>query len=102
MIKDENFKILKTSNFKTIEDVSYYLLLFLPLPIIMAVIFSVPVYYSFKTKNIIYFTFIIFLYLIIEYFIYVYFTSDTHIDTNGIYNALIGLIVFTIMFYNNL
>lgn len=98
MVKNSNYKILKPSNYSSLEDISYYLLLFLPLPIIMLLVFSVPIYYSLKSEKTLFFTGVFVLFLVLEYFIYTHLTSQQHIDKNGLFNALISLLVFTVVF----
>ena len=90
------------NNFGTMEDFIFALFVFLPLPLISIIIFAIPLYYSFKIKSLLIFFLIFFLYIIIEYFIYTYLTSQQHIDKNGLYNALISIIVFGLMFFKQI
>lgn len=102
MIKDSNYDLLKTGNFKSGQDILYHILLFAPLPLISTIIFTIPLYYSFKIKNLIVFTGVFLLYLILEYLIYTYLTSQKSVDVNGVYNALISIIVFSLMFIKSI
>jgi hypothetical protein len=61
--------------------------------------FSIPIYFSFSTKKPIFFILIIIGFLIAEYFIYVYFTSQEYfVDKNGILNMIIS-VVFLLLFF---
>ncbi|MGY0427012.1 MAG: hypothetical protein ACWIPI_09345 [Polaribacter sp.] len=102
MIKDSNYELLKISNFKSGQDILYHILLFAPLPLISTVIFTIPLYYSFKIKNLIVFIGVFLLYLILEYLIYTYLTSQKPVDVNGVYNVLISIIVFSLMFIKSI
>jgi len=99
MFKNADFKLLEVNNIKKGEDLFYYLWLILFLPLVQILIFSAPLYYSFKVKNPLYFLLIISIIFIAEYFIYVFFTSDKHVDMNGIYNGIIGALLLLLFFF---
>ena len=97
MFKNQNFYILNISNFKSLENIIYYLFIFLLLPFILIFIFTLPVYFSLKIKNSFFYFFMFFLFLVLEYFIYVYFNSEKVLDKNGFYNSVISVVIFTFM-----
>ncbi|SHJ73129.1 hypothetical protein SAMN04488508_1281 [Aquimarina spongiae] len=101
MIKSNNYKIPNIAKSRISEDAFYYLLLYIPLPLISIILFTAPLYYSLKSKSMSIFAAVFALYLIIEYFIYTYLTSQSHIDENGVLNLIIGIIIFGIMFYKH-
>ncbi len=79
-------------------DLFYYLWIFLFLPVVCMFIFTAPLYFIFKKKNTIYFTLIIIVFLVAEYFIYTYFASQANL-MNGLYNEVIGLLILFIFFF---
>jgi uncharacterized membrane protein len=102
MFKNADYKLLKISNFKTLEDILYYIFLFFPLPLSNTIVFIAPLYYSLRARNYIVFALIFGCYLLLEYFIYTYLTSQQHIDANGVINSVLSLLVFGLMFFNEL
>ena len=102
MAVHKNFEMLDLSDIRNAGDVFYYLWLVLFLPAIGVLFFSVPLYFSFKIKSSILFTLFIILIFFIEYFVYVYYTSDKHIDTNGVYNGIISLLIFYLFFFKQI
>jgi len=102
MFKESNFKLLDVSNIKNGADLFYFLWLLLFLPIVCMLIFSGPLYFSFKVKNVAYFLLIISAYIIMEYFVYVFFTSDKHVDMNGIYNGILSILFLLLFFYKQI
>lgn len=98
MFKNDNYGLLKVNEIKNGGDLFYYLWLFLFLPIVCMVIFSAPVYFSFKVKRPIYFTLIIIAVLIVEYFFYTWSASQADL-MNGVYNGLISVAFLLLFFY---
>jgi hypothetical protein len=98
MFKNADFRLLEIGNVKRGHSITYFLLVMLPLPVISMILFSVPIYYSFKLKNIFLFILLIGGILVSEYFVYVFFTSERHIDMNGIYNGVLSLLFFILFF----
>ena len=79
----------------TIHYVIYILISVLPL----IFVFSIPIYFIFRLKKVIYILLLIVLTILSEYFIYVYlYTSQTHININGVYNGIIGILLFVLFF----
>lgn len=102
MVKTHNYKLLEISNIKNGEDLFYYLWIILFIPIVDMLFFSVPFYFSFKVKKGISFFILIGLILVLEYFVYVYFTSQKYIDMNGVYIELISLVVLYLFFFRKI
>lgn len=98
MFKNDNYALLKVNSIRNKEDLFYYLWLFLFLPVVCMLIFSIPMYYSFRAKSAMYFTFIICAILVVEYFIYTWLASQANL-MNGIYNGIISIIFLTLFFY---
>ncbi len=100
MLKNNDFNLLKWKNITDGSSLTYFLLV-MSIPIILSMLlFSAPIYYSFKTNRRIWFTLIISIVFAGEYFIYVWGTSQKYFqDMNGVYNLIIGLIVFALFFY---
>jgi|SRR5690554_430994 len=101
IIKDENYKLLKISSYKKVEDVLYLLLIYLPLPLICSIIFIFPFNYILKSKSYLIALVVFILFLLIEYFIYTSLASQLNLK-NGLYNGLISLIIFVLMFYKQI
>lgn len=101
MFKNDNYTLLGFSDLKTGEDWFYYLWLFLFLPIVSFIIFTLPMYFSFKAKNGVYFTIIIAVILIVEYILYTGLASQSDL-TNGIYNGVISLLLFLLFFFKQI
>lgn len=98
MFKNSNYGLLKANEIKNREDLFYYLWLFLFLPIVCMVIFSAPVYFSFKVKRPIYFALIIIAVLVVEYLFYTWSASQADL-VNGVYNGLISIAFLLLFFY---
>lgn len=102
MIKMIDYRFLRVNELKNAGDLFYYSWLILFLPMVSMILFSAPIYYSFKLKNIFSFSVAILSILTAEYFVYVYLTSDKHIDMNGIVNGGISLLLFILFFYRHI
>ncbi len=99
MVKNADYKLLEIKNITKGHTLTYFIFVMLPLPLISMLLFSGPIYYALRLKSIL-LTFILFVAILLgEYFLYVYFTPNRHPDSNGIYNAIIGVIVFSVMFF---
>lgn len=101
MFKNNNFALLKVNEIKTGEDLFFYLWLFLFLPVASMLVFTAPVYYSFKTRSIVYFILIIGIVLLAEYFGYT-FSASTSDLTNGIYNGIFSILFLLLFFYRHI
>ena len=102
MFKNNDYSLIQLSNLKNFQDVFYYLWIFLFLPVICIILFSAPVYFLFKLKGKVYFMLLMVAFLVAEYFVYVYFTSNKHPDINGIYNEIISLLLLLLFFFKNI
>jgi len=102
MFRNNNFYLVNPG-IRDGADLFYYLWIFLSLPVFISVLFSPPIYYSFRIrmKKTIYFVLINIIVLIAEYFIYTSFASQLN-SWNGIYNAIIGIIIFILFFYKRI
>ena len=98
MFKDNNYKLLEVSTLKNGEDWFYYLWLFLFMPILYMVILSLPLYYTFKIKNVFYFLILLGGIFVIEYIMYTYFASQANY-MNGVINGIIGIALLLLFFY---
>jgi hypothetical protein len=98
MFKNDNHALISIDELYTAQDIFYYLFLFLSLPVIMSIIFTVPLYFSFKVNNVTGFILLLMVIFGVEYLLYTYLASQLDM-LNGLYNATIGLIVF-ITFYH--
>lgn len=101
MIANNSYKVLNFNNIRNGQDAFYYLWIMLFFPILDMIIFSTPLYYSFKLKNKYLFTVLIIGILFIEYFIYAYFTSQKTYSFDGLMKVIIALLVLLIFFYKN-
>lgn len=99
MFINENYTLISFYQFRsTLEFVGYFFY-FSFLPFIYFALFSAILYYSFYVKNIFLFAAIFLGITIAEYFEYVYFNSQQHIDMYGVYNAIISVVLFPILFW---
>jgi hypothetical protein len=98
MFKNNNYALLIMNTIKDRDDLFYYLWLFLFLPVVSILIFSVPLYFSFKVKGPIYFTLIVSAILVVEYFLYTSLASQANL-MNGIYNGIITILFLALFFY---
>jgi len=89
-------------NIKDGTDLFYYLWIILFFPILDIILFSIPLYYSLKTKNKVYFILNLLTVFIIEYLMNVYFTSQKIFDIDVLLKVIIGVIVFLIFFYKSI
>ncbi len=99
MFKNNDFRLLHFYNLKNGEDWFYYLWIVLFMPVVSMILFSAPIYFSFKLKNAVYFILAIVTIIVAEYFVYVFFNSQRHIDMYGVYNGIISLFFFNLLFF---
>ncbi|MBC6492286.1 hypothetical protein BC349_14590 [Flavihumibacter stibioxidans] len=102
MLVTNNFKMLQIQNIKNGSDLFYYLWIISLIPVINMILFSAPLFLAFKAKRRIYFLVLVGLVIVAEYFVYVYFTSQKHIDVRGVAIELIGLVVFYLCFFRSI
>ena len=99
MFKNHIFTLIEINELKTGSAVFFYLWTFLFLPVVCCVVFSAPIYYTFKLKRTLYFVLSISAILMAEYFLYTYFASESDLK-NGIYNGVISILFLLLFFYN--
>lgn len=101
MFKNNDFTFIELGSLRDAQDLFYYLWIFLFLPVSCTALFSAPIFVSFKLNNGIIFILIMTGILVAEYFFYTYFASPTD-KMNGLYNALIGLSLFIVLFFKSI
>lgn len=99
MIMDGDYRLLEFNNIRNGQDLFYYFWIVMFFPIIDIILFSLPLYFGLKVKNKVLMVVSLFTIFIIEYFIYVYFTSQKVFDEDGLQKVIISVIVFAIFFY---
>lgn len=100
MFKNDNYFLLKVFELKKFQDIVFYLLIFLMMPLIYCILFLFPLYYSFKLGPL-YLLLILFLVFALEYIVYTLLASPSDYY-NGIINLLIGIVLYLIMFGKSL
>jgi len=78
-----------------------YVLYILVYMFFLILFFSVPLYYILKIENKIYFVLSMIAFFVIEYFTYTYLSSPSD-KMIGIYNLIIGIVVFVLFFYKSI
>jgi len=101
MFKNNDYTFIEINSLRNSEDVIYYLWIFLFLPVLCIILFSIPTYFAFKVKRGIYFILVISVVLLAEYFLYTYYASQTDL-MNGVYNAIISLAVLLLLFFRSI
>jgi hypothetical protein len=103
--KEDRFKDLVIKNSMNNQDLfmnSFYYVVYILVHILFfMLIFSAPMYVSFKVKNLIYFVIIIAAILIAEYFFYTWSASQTDL-MNGVYNGIISILFLLLFFFRNI
>ena len=98
MVLNNDFKLLQINNIHDGGDLFYYLWIVLFFPIVDFILFSAPLYLSFKIKYFVNFTCVFVLILIVEYFVYAFFTSQKIYSRDSLIKVIINIIVLFIMF----
>ena len=101
MFKSDNYALIEFSKLKTNEDWFYYLWIFLFMPMVCLIIFTAPMFFSFRIKNSIYFSLTILAIVLVEYVLYTWLASQADF-MNGIYNGLLTLLLFAILFFKRI
>lgn len=96
MFKNDNYYLINPG-IRDGADLFYYLWMFLFFPVLIFILFSIPIYYSFKIIKCSYFVLVNLIVLGIEYCLYTYLASQLDFS-NGIYNMIISVILFLILF----
>ena len=97
----DRFKLIVINNSNNTEELLsnsfYYLIYPLLITVLFTFLFSMPFYFSFRVKKVIYFVFLVIAVLLVEYFIYSEIASATDFK-NGLYNGLLTLLFFVFFF----
>ena len=99
MVATNNYKMLQIGGIKDGSSLFYYLWMVLFFPVLEMILFSLPFFFAFKLRNPVLFCFSIGIIIVLEYFVYVYFTSQKHISVKGVAIEAIGLIVLGMCFF---
>ena len=102
MIRNNNYSLLDQDNLAGGHTFVYFLLIMMPYPLVNMILFSAPIYFSLKVKNITHFILLIGGFLIAEYLVYVLFTSVKYADITGVYNAILSLLFLLLFFYKRI
>jgi hypothetical protein len=99
MFKNDNYALIQIDELQSLQDLFYYLWIFLFLPIFTFLILALPIKIALeKPKKLVWLFFLI---LTIEFIIYTYLASQTNYS-NGILNLLISLFIFILVFYKEI
>jgi hypothetical protein len=101
MFKNQDYSLIEIGSLKTSEDVFYYLFIFLFLPVGNVILFSVPLYFILKLKNVVYVLLLVLAIVIAEYFLYTYFASQEN-RMNGVYLGIINLLLLYLIFFRHI
>lgn len=102
MILNDDFKLLQLNNIRNGEDLFYYIWIVLFFPILDIILFSAPLYFSFKIKKGTYFILSILLIIFIEYFLYAYFTSQKVLNQDAFLKIIISIALLFTLFYRDI
>jgi hypothetical protein len=84
-----------------ISNTGIYALYVLLYTLIATAIFCLPVYFTLKVRNPIYFILLMIAVLVVEYFLYTYMVSAFNL-MNGVYNAVIGVLFLLLFFHRHI
>jgi hypothetical protein len=102
MLLNNDFTLLKISNIKTGEGLFIYLWMILFFPIIEMILFSIPIYNAFKVNKFVIFLLVITVTMIVEYFLYVYLTTQHLFDRDAMIKTSISILLLLIFFYKRI
>jgi hypothetical protein len=103
MVKNNDYTLLEAENLIGGHTLTYFFLVMLPYPLINMLLFSFPIYYSFKVKKAIYFVLLLAFFLFAEYLVYLLYTSSgEYLNLVGFYNAIISLLLFILFFFKSI
>lgn len=101
MFKNKDYSFIQINKLRNSEDVFYYLWVFLFLPIVSIILFSAPIYFTFKVKRGGYFLTLIGIIFIAEYILYTLLASQADL-INGVYNEIISILILLLFFYKHI
>ena len=84
-----------------ISNTGYYSVYILFYTLVAVIVFSLPIYFTFKVKNPIYFILLISAILAVEYLLYTNLASTTDL-MNGVYNGIISILFLPLFFYRHI
>lgn len=96
-----NFTLLDISELDTWKDWFYYLWIILFLPVSAILLFTFPIYKALNVSSRQLFVLIMLLVLIAEFFFYTWMASQSNM-MYGIYNGIITLVLFSLLFFNRI
>ncbi len=103
MVVNNDFTMLKSVlDTKKWQDFFFNIWIILFFPLLDIVLFSIPLYLSFKIKKEVYFILSIFIILFLEHLIYIYFTSQKILDIDAFFKVVISLILLVGIFYKTI
>ncbi len=82
MFKNSNYALISVGNLKKFQDLFYYLIIFLTLPIVFSIVLLFPIYYLLKIRNAYGFILSMVGVLILEYFLYTFLASQANRNAN--------------------
>ncbi len=88
-------------NLKGGHTLMYFFLVMLPAPILSMILFSAPLYFTFRVRNAIYFILLLSVVFIAEYFLYTYLASPAD-EKNGLYLVCIGVLLLLVFFFTSI
>lgn len=97
MFKSGNYAFVQINDFNSREDLYYYLLLFLPLPVLCAAIFTWPMFILLHLNSKVKAFITLIAVVLIEFALYTYIASPSNL-VNGLINAVITLGAFFLVF----
>jgi len=102
MFKNQDFKLVEKSNLLEGHSLTYFVFVMLPFPLLIMLLFSAPIFYVFKIKNVLIFGLLMAIILIAEYLVYIFMTSRKLYDINGIYYTVLSLSFLMIFFHRQI
>lgn len=102
MILNNDYRLLEWENLKGGHTITYFILVMSPYLLINMLLFSAPVYFSFRLMNAVYFILAIGAIIVAEYFVYLLYTSENHVAIRGVYNGAITLLFFILFFFKSI
>lgn len=102
MLLNKEFKLLQISNIKNGQDLFFYLWIVLFFPVVDMLLFAIPLYFSLRTKKTLNFVISIIAILLVEYFVYAYFTSQKLINRDALLKVIVSIIVILTLFYKTI
>jgi len=101
MFKNDNDALISIGDLKTFQDVFYYLIIFLTLPVLFSILLLFPISYTLKIRNTYGFVLSMGCILIFEYILYTYLASPSNY-WNGIYNGALSVIFLVLFFFKSI